>query len=302
MRLWVRKAKIEPELRTAFEQYGAVTMQGILAKGDTFRLRGTSVPVEEHREALLSWLTEHSDREEWKETRQFLLEVLVIILIGIEIRYSRVQLQHERELFNEQKAEFVLQQQAQQQTIQLLTTAGTALNTLSENVKAQEAAQKAQQRRRPAFELCVKTPRHGGCAPVGSQPYFPSDQSEYSTRAIASVIFDLSNTGDKDATNVKLGLTAEPEYTLECQEVTVEKLPKPVEGGSVRILANLGTIRAGNHKPVRCFATKGGSVIDYVRYLVHIEADQLPPDGLSFGRALILNSHDPSVIKNLPTY
>jgi hypothetical protein len=144
---------------------------------------------------------------------------------------------------------------------------------------------------------------HGpGCAPVGSQEYFNSDQSEYSARTIASVIFDLSNTGDKDGTNVTLSLTADPEYTLDCREVTVEKIPKPIEGGSVRILANLGTIRAGNHKSVRCFATKGGLTIDYVRYLVGIEADQLPPNGLSLGRTLILNSHDPSVIKNLPPY
>ena len=73
MRLYVRKAKIATELRTAFEQFGPLTMQGILAAGGTFRLQGKPEWVEGHREALLSWLTEYSDREERKEaeiTRQ----------------------------------------------------------------------------------------------------------------------------------------------------------------------------------------------------------------------------------------
>jgi hypothetical protein len=174
MRLYVRKAKIAPELRTAFEQYGALTMQGILAKGHNFRLQSKWAWIEVHREALLSWLTEHSDREEWKETRQFLLEVLVIILIGVEIWYSRVQLWHETELFNEQKAEFVLQQQAQQQTIQLLTNAGKALKTLSDNVEAQEAARKAEQSKKPVFLLYIKT--HVARTLVVSQKFYSSDR------------------------------------------------------------------------------------------------------------------------------
>jgi hypothetical protein len=66
-----------------------------------------------------------------------------------------VQLRHERELFNEQKTEFVLQQQAAQKTIDLLTNAGTALKTLSDNAEAQEAARKAEQSKKPAFVLYV---------------------------------------------------------------------------------------------------------------------------------------------------
>ena len=122
MRLHVRKAKIADNLRTAFEQFGPLTMQGILAEGGTFRLQGKTEWVEGHREALLSWLTEYSDREERKETWQILLEIFVIILIGVEIALSGVQLRHESKLFDEQKAEFSLQQQAQQKTIDLLRT------------------------------------------------------------------------------------------------------------------------------------------------------------------------------------
>jgi hypothetical protein len=165
----------------------------------------------------------------------------------------------------------------------------------------EQKAQLREQAKHPEFRLCIKT-MHGECTPLVSQAYFRSDQADYSPSSIASAIFSLANIGNKDGTNVKLSLVAEPEYTLDCQDFPVEKIPKPLEGGSVRILVNLGTIRAGYQKSVRCSATKGGSTIDYVRYFINVEADQLPPNGQPIGKALILNSHDRNVIENLPPY
>jgi hypothetical protein len=151
--LRIRKARIDPELRTTLEQYGVPVMQQVLSTGGNFRHKGQALWVEAVRDSVLGWLTERYDRDERKETWQIVLEVFVIILIGVEIVLSGVQLHQERGLFKEQQDESALQQQAQQKTIGLLSTAETALETLSNNVKTQEAAQKAQQRRKPAFEL-----------------------------------------------------------------------------------------------------------------------------------------------------
>jgi hypothetical protein len=241
--------------------------------------------------------------------RDTILELVIIVMIGWEIHEGNRQYEL-LEKMNKNTADTVcameeLRKEQAESLTAMNKTFGEAVTAMKSQLAILQTAQQAQlreQSKHAEFKLCIKALHHGGCAPVGSQEYFSSDQSGYSVGTIASVIFDLTNTGDKDGTNVKLSLTADPEYTLECQEVTVERIPKPVEGGSVRILANLGTIRAGKHKSVRCSATKGGLTIDYVRYLINVEADQLPPDGQPIGKALILNSHDPSVIKSLPPY
>jgi hypothetical protein len=164
------------------------------------------------------------------------------------------------------------------------------LETLSNNVKAQEAAQKAQQSRRPAFELYVKS-SHGGRHPVTSEGYFPSEQAEYSGGPKASVVFDVENTGDKDVTNVKLSLKAESEFVLECDQYDVEKIAESLERGATEILVNLKTIRANHgHKSVRCSASKS-IVVDYVTLYLGIEADQLP-NMVSFPAIIVANTRN----------
>ena len=51
---------------------------------------------------------------------------------------------------------------------------------------------------------------------------------------------DLVNTGNKDATNVKLSVTTESDYVRDCEQYEVERLPAPVEASSTRILVKLG--------------------------------------------------------------
>jgi hypothetical protein len=64
----IRNANIEPELRTALEQYGVPVMQQLLAVSGAFRFKGQMVWVDEAREPILAWLTERYDRDERKET------------------------------------------------------------------------------------------------------------------------------------------------------------------------------------------------------------------------------------------
>jgi Ni,Fe-hydrogenase III small subunit len=91
--------------------------------------------------------------------------------------------------------------------------------------------------------------------------------------AKASLVLELVNTGNKDATNVNLSLTAESEYFLDCEQYTVERIPTPVEGSTTRILVKLGTIWAGKDKTVRCSATET-PVLNRVTIYLGVEADQ----------------------------
>ena len=49
----IRKAKIEPELRTTLEQYGAPVMQQILSQGSNFRYKGQATWIEAVRDSVL---------------------------------------------------------------------------------------------------------------------------------------------------------------------------------------------------------------------------------------------------------
>ena len=97
-----------PQLRTTLEQYGVPVMQQVLSTGGNFRHKGQALWVEAARDSVLGWLTERYDRDERKETWQIVLEIFVIVLIGVEIVLSGVQLRHETRLFKEQKDEFAL--------------------------------------------------------------------------------------------------------------------------------------------------------------------------------------------------
>src|ERR1700690_516397 len=84
----IRKAKIEPELRTALEQYGVPVMQQLLAVSGAFRFKGKMVTVDEKREPISAWLTERYDRDERRETWLITMEAAVTILVAAELTMS----------------------------------------------------------------------------------------------------------------------------------------------------------------------------------------------------------------------
>ncbi len=86
MRLWsIRKAQIDKELRTTFEQYGVATMQMLLALGDYFRHKGEVLEVRDAEERLLPWLTEQYDRAERKEHWTLLMEAAITVFVAAEL-------------------------------------------------------------------------------------------------------------------------------------------------------------------------------------------------------------------------
>jgi len=104
----------------------------------------------------------------------------------------------------------------------------------------------------------------------------------------------LQNTGDKDGTNVKLSVKAEAEYSLDCEGFPIDRIPKAVEGGSIRIEVNLGTIMVNDRKSVRCSASKSYP-IDYVKLYLGVKMDQLPRV-ISFPTIVVANTHDPNLL------
>jgi hypothetical protein len=86
----IRKAKLDPELRTTLEQYGVPVMQQVLSVGSNFRHKGQATWVEAVREPVLMWLTERYDRDERKETWQITMEAAVTVLVAGELFMSIV--------------------------------------------------------------------------------------------------------------------------------------------------------------------------------------------------------------------
>jgi hypothetical protein len=152
-------------------------------------------------------------------------------------------------------------------------TFGDAVKAMRDQLAILQAEQKTnlkEQAKHPSFKLCIKTV-HGGCPVVdSSNSYFYSEQ--YPLGPKISAIFELENTGNKDATNVKLRLMTEAEYTLDC-EGSVEKTPKPVESGRTIIEVNLGTIQVNDRKSVWCSASKPYTT-DRVTFYLSAKADQ----------------------------
>jgi hypothetical protein len=81
----IRRAKIDPELRKTFEQYGTAGMQ--IALGDTnyFIHQGLTVKAVEAMGSLLPWLTEQYDRAERKETWSLTMEFFITIFVAVEL-------------------------------------------------------------------------------------------------------------------------------------------------------------------------------------------------------------------------
>jgi hypothetical protein len=84
----IRQAKIDPELRKTFEQYGTTAMQ--IALGDTnyFIHKGETVKAAAALGSLLPWLTEQYDRTERKETWSMTMEFLITIFVATELYFT----------------------------------------------------------------------------------------------------------------------------------------------------------------------------------------------------------------------
>jgi hypothetical protein len=94
-------------------------------------------------------------------------------------------------------------------------------------------------------------------------------------RAKAFIVLDLVNTDNKEATNVKLSVTTESDYVLDCEQYEVERIPAPVEASSTRILVKLGTVRVTEHKAVRCSASKSPCVPRPRPFFIYLESGLL---------------------------
>ncbi len=58
MKVFIRKATIDPVLRESFERYGVLGMQIVLATTNTFRHNGRDADVRLALDALMPWITE----------------------------------------------------------------------------------------------------------------------------------------------------------------------------------------------------------------------------------------------------
>ena len=84
----IRKAKIEHDLREAFEQYGMNVMQLNLALGHYIEHKGKVIRIGDVLVPLSQWLTEQYDKAERKETWSLAMEVAIVILVAAELLFS----------------------------------------------------------------------------------------------------------------------------------------------------------------------------------------------------------------------
>jgi hypothetical protein len=88
MRWIFREAKIDPEFRKTFEQYGTLGMQVVLALGGNVKHQSQRIPVDEMMIDVLSWLTEQYHRAEVKETWSLTMEVAITVFVLGELLLS----------------------------------------------------------------------------------------------------------------------------------------------------------------------------------------------------------------------
>jgi hypothetical protein len=96
MRIRVRAAKIDSELRKTFEQYGASVMQVILERILVSWHKGGRTGPDGHRDPLLAWLTEQHDNDERRETMLIAMELSILIFVGAELVFAIINFLHAR--------------------------------------------------------------------------------------------------------------------------------------------------------------------------------------------------------------
>jgi hypothetical protein len=88
MRWCIRPAKIDPDLRKTFEQYGTAGMQMALGDMNHFKHKGQVTKADAVLDSLLPWLTEQYDRVERKETWSMTMEIAITIFVAAELALS----------------------------------------------------------------------------------------------------------------------------------------------------------------------------------------------------------------------
>ena len=234
----IRKAQIDPELRTTLEQYGAAVMQQALSFGSNFRHKGEALWVEAVRDDVLSWLTERYDQDERKETWAITMEVAVTLLVAAELVFSfYVLTKHEIPDWNSQytllqplnatAADTVtaMKQLREEQTKSLeslkneqgleldqtnttLSTASTAMRNQLAILRAEQRAQLEEQAKKPRLTITLA----GHESITGYIPYFSAD----GTDSPSMLMLSLKNIGDAPATNGELIITSDPHAKLKC--------------------------------------------------------------------------------------
>lgn len=88
MRLRIRTANIDPQLRETFERYGVAVMQHLLGTNNAFVHEGGLRNARNDSPSLLPWLTEQYDRTERKETWSMLMEIAIVLFVAAELVFS----------------------------------------------------------------------------------------------------------------------------------------------------------------------------------------------------------------------
>jgi hypothetical protein len=83
--LKIRKANIDPKLRTALERYGVPVIQRMVSDRVSLRDNEGVVDVEANRVAIMVWLTEEHDRADRKANVSLAMEAGILILVLLEV-------------------------------------------------------------------------------------------------------------------------------------------------------------------------------------------------------------------------
>jgi hypothetical protein len=84
--LKIRKAVIDPQLRTRLERYGVPVIQQMLSHV-RFRDEEGFANIETYQAAIMAWLTEEHDRAERKANMSLAMEAGILILVALEVAH-----------------------------------------------------------------------------------------------------------------------------------------------------------------------------------------------------------------------
>jgi hypothetical protein len=85
--LKIRKAVIDPQLRTRLERYGVPVIQQMVSNQVRFRDEEGIAKVEGYQAAIMAWLTEEHDRAERKANVSLAMEAGILILVALEVAH-----------------------------------------------------------------------------------------------------------------------------------------------------------------------------------------------------------------------